>query len=339
MSEGRAITSVDISVIVPIYTELGNLDRLHREITGAMVRLGRPYEVVYVNDGSSDGSLEVLRDLSVEDRHVRVLSFRRNYGQTAAMAAGFHHARAPVVVTLDGDLQNDPADIPRLLAKLDQGYDLVTGWRRDRKDGFLRRRLPSLVANYIIRLTTNVKVHDYGCMLKAYRADITKHLRLYGEMHRFIPAIAGDMGASIAEIEVNHRPRVHGVSKYGLGRTFRVLLDLLTVKFLSTFSTRPIHVFGLLGLALGGAGSALLLWLGGEKLLFGIELGGRPIVLLALLLVVTGVQLVTLGLLGEMLARTYHESQGKPIYVVAEEIPAPQTGGARRDEPPVAAVS
>ena len=311
---------MDVSVVIPIFNEQDNLERLHEEITAAMTELGPAcrYEVIYVDDGSSDGSRGVLRRVHAADPRVRVVLLRKNFGQTAAMSAGFREARGAVIVTLDGDLQNDPADIPALLDKLDEGFDLVTGWRRDRKDGFLLRRLPSLIANWIIRLTTRVKVHDYGCMLKAYRADIAKNLRLYGEMHRFIPAIADDMGAVITEIEVNHRPRMHGSSKYGLGRTVRVVLDLVTVKFLSTFSTRPIQVFGLLGLCVGGAGGGLLAWLAFEKLFLGAQLGGRPIVLLGILLAVTGVQLVTLGLLGEMLARTYHESQDKPVYVVAE---------------------
>jgi glycosyltransferase involved in cell wall biosynthesis len=315
---------MDISVVVPIYNERENLERLHEEIVAAMDGLGPgySYEVIYVDDGSEDGSREVLRRIHAGDDRVQVVLLRKNFGQTAAMSAGFRRAAGSIIVTLDGDLQNDPADIPALLDKLDEGFDLVTGWRRDRKDGFLRRRLPSLVANWIIRRATRVKVHDYGCMLKAYRAEIAKGLRLYGEMHRFIPAIADDMGAVIAEIEVNHRPRRYGDSKYGLGRTVRVVLDLITVKFLSAFATRPIQVFGLLGLCVGVAGGGLLAWLAIEKLFLGVELGGRPIVLLGILLSVTSVQLVTLGLLGEMLARTYHESQDKPVYVVAEVLEA-----------------
>lgn len=315
---------MDVSVIVPLCNERENLDLLHEEIVRAMdgLRLERGYELIYVDDGSEDGTRDVLRRIHARDARVEVILLRKNFGQTAALSAGFREACGAVIVTLDGDLQNDPADIPALLAKLDDGFDVVTGWRRDRKDSFMRRRLPSLVANWIIRRATRVKVHDYGCMLKAYRAEIAKSLRLYGEMHRFIPAIADDMGAVIAEIEVNHRPRRHGQSKYGLGRTVRVVLDLVTVKFLSAFSTRPIQVFGLLGLAVGGVGAALLAWLGFEKLYLGSDLGGRPIVLLAILLAVTGVQLLTLGLLGEMLARTYHESQDKPVYVVAEILAA-----------------
>ena len=233
------------------------------------------YEVIYIDDGSEDGSREVLRRIHAGDDRVQIIFLRKNFGQTAAMSAGFRRASGSIIVTLDGDRQNGPADIPALLDKLDEGFDLVTGWRRDRKDGFLRRRLPSLVANWIIRRATHVKVHDYGCMLKAYRAEIAKGLRLYGEMHRFIPAIADDMGAVIAEIEVNHRPRRYGQSKYGLGRTVRVVLDLVTVKFLSAFSTRPIQVFGLLGLCLGVTGGGLLTWLAFEKLFLGVDLGGE----------------------------------------------------------------
>lgn len=315
---------MDVSVVVPVFNERDNLDQLHREITAALVRQGGSYEVIYIDDGSADGTNERLKSIRLGDPHVRLLVFRRNFGQTAAMAAGFRHSRGDVVVTLDGDLQNDPADIPMLIAKLDDGFDLVSGWRKRRRDVFWSRRLPSKVANVIIRMTTNVRVHDYGCMLKAYRGEMARSLRLYGEMHRFIPAIAGDLGARIAELPVNHRPRIHGRSKYGIGRVLRVVLDLLTVKFLSAFSTRPIHVFGTMGIVAGGAGGVLLAWLGFQRIFLGIELGSRPIVLLALLAVITGVQLVTLGLLGEMLARTYHESQGKPVYVIAEDLDAGQ---------------
>jgi glycosyltransferase involved in cell wall biosynthesis len=237
------------------------------------------------------------------------------------MAAGLERTTGDIVITLDSDLQNDPRDIARLIARLEEGYDLVSGWRQDRKDDFLSRRIPSLTANRIIRAITGVHVHDYGCMLKAYRGDMARELRLYGEMHRFIPAIAADLGARVDEIVVNHRPRVAGTSKYGISRVVRVVLDLLTVKFLSVYSTRPIHVFGVWGVLLGGAGAVILAVLGFEKLVLGHPLAGRPILLLAGLLVVTGVQLVTMGLLGEMLARTYHESQGKPVYLIAEDLP------------------
>jgi glycosyltransferase involved in cell wall biosynthesis len=246
-----------------------------------------------------------------------VIRFRRNFGQTAALAAGFAHSTGRIILTMDGDLQNDPADIPRLLAKLDEGYDVVSGWRRDRQDD-ATRTIPSRIANRLISLATNVKLHDYGCGIKAYRREIASSIKLYGEMHRFLPAIAGDLGARVSEIVVNHRARTVGRSKYGLSRTVRVILDLLTVKFLSDYATRPIHVFGLLGLAAAGSGGVLMLFLGFERIVLGVELANRPIVLLAILLVVTGLQFITFGLLGEMLARTYHESQGKPIYVVRE---------------------
>jgi len=320
---------VDVSVVVPVFNELDNVDQLHGEITAVMTRMGVVYEVIYVDDGSRDGTTERLKAIHQSDPHVRLLIFRRNFGQTAAMAAGFSHSTGAVVVTLDGDLQNDPADIPLLIDTLDQGYDLVSGWRQRRQDAFWLRRLPSMVANFFIRMATNVRVHDYGCMLKAYRGDIARSLRLYGEMHRFIPAIAGDLGARIVEVPVNHRPRVHGRSKYGIGRVLRVVLDLLTVKFLSAFSTRPIHVFGTMGVFVAGTGAVLLAWLGFQRIFMGVELGSRPIVLLALLAVITGVQLVTLGLLGEMLARTYHESQGKPVYVIAEDLRASQDAETR----------
>jgi glycosyltransferase involved in cell wall biosynthesis len=313
---------MDISVVLPVYNEVENLVPLHAELADALKALGRSYEIIYVDDGSRDHSWEILQRIRSEDPHVRVLRFRRNFGQTAAVAAGLERTTGDIVVTLDSDRQNDPNDIGRLIERLEQGYDLVSGWRRDRKDDFVNRRLPSVIANRLIRAITGVHVHDYGCMLKAYRGDVARELRLYGEMHRFIPAIAADLGARIDEIVVNHRPRIAGTSKYGISRVVRVVLDLLTVKFLSVYSTRPIHVFGVWGVILGGLGMLVMTVLGFEKIVLGHALAGRPIVLLAGLLVVTGVQLVTMGLLGEMLARTYHESQGKKTYIVAEDLPA-----------------
>lgn len=312
---------MDISVVLPVYNEVDNLEPLHAELSEALEALGRSYEVIYVDDGSRDGSFEALRRIHEQDEHVRVVRFRRNFGQTAAMAAGLDRTTGDIVITLDSDRQNDPKDIVRLIAKLEEGFDLVSGWRHDRKDDFVSRRIPSLTANWIIRAITGVHVHDYGCMLKAYRGEVARELRLYGEMHRFIPAIAADLGARVEELVVNHRPRVAGTSKYGISRVVRVVLDLLTVKFLSVYSTRPIHVFGVWGVLLGGVGGLILTVLGFEKVVLGHPLAGRPILLLSGLLVVTGVQLVTMGLIGEMLARTYHESQGKRIYVVAEDLP------------------
>jgi glycosyltransferase involved in cell wall biosynthesis len=312
---------MDVSVVLPVYNEVENLVPLHAELTDALTALGRSYEVIYVDDGSRDHSWEILQRIRSEDPHVRVVRFRRNFGQTAAVAAGLERTTGDIVVTLDSDRQNDPKDIGRLIERLEQGCDLVSGWRHDRKDDFISRRLPSVTANWLIRAITGVHVHDYGCMLKAYRGEVARELRLYGEMHRFIPAIAADLGAKVDEIVVNHRPRIAGTSKYGLSRVVRVVLDLLTVKFLSVYSTRPIHVFGVWGVVLGGLGMAVMAVLGFEKIVLGHPLAGRPIVLLAGLLVVTGVQLVTMGLLGEMLARTYHESQSKRIYLVAEDLP------------------
>ena len=307
-----------LSIVVPVYNEEPNAAGLVAELRLTLDRLGFASEVVIVDDGSTDDTYARLVDAAGDDQRFHLVRLMRNFGQTAALAAGLDHASGEVIVTMDGDLQNDPADIPRLLAMLDAGYDVVTGWRRDRKDPFLSRRLPSMIANAIIHSTTNVAIHDHGCGLKAFRADVAKQLKLYGEMHRFITAIAGDLGAAVTEIPVNHRPRLRGQSKYGISRTIRVVLDLLTIKFLSGFATRPIHVFGTFGLLTMITGLLITGILGLQKIFFGVELAGRPLLLLGVLLVLGGVQLVTLGLLGEMLARTYHESQGKPIYRVRE---------------------
>jgi glycosyltransferase involved in cell wall biosynthesis len=307
-----------VSIVVPIYNEAPNVEPLLAELRATVDGLGVSAEVIVVDDGSADDTFALAAAATADDPRFRVVRLRRNFGQTAALAAGFDHASGDVIVTMDGDLQNDPADIPRLLATLDAGYDVVTGWRRDRQDKFLSRQLPSRIANAIIGAVTNVSIHDHGCGLKAFRAEVVRSLKLYGEMHRFITAIAGDLGASVTEIVVHHRPRRLGTSKYGISRTLRVVLDLLTIKFLSGFATRPIHVFGTFGLMATLAGLGIVGALGVQKLAFGVQLAGRPLLLLGVLLVLGGVQLVTLGLLGEMLARTYHESQAKPIYRVRE---------------------
>lgn len=309
---------VDLSVVIPVFNEAENIGPLFAELKSALAGLGRSYEIIVVDDGSKDESFELLRGLHEQEERIRVVRLRRNFGQTAAFAAGFALCQGDVVITLDADLQNDPADIPKLLDLIDQGYDVVSGWRVDRQDPFLTRRLPSMIANRLISDVTGVHLHDYGCSLKAYRRDVVKGINLYGELHRFIPAMASWMGVSMAEVPVNHRARQHGQSKYGISRTFRVLLDLLTVRFLLSYSTRPIHIFGGLGLLGFGVGTVLGLYLTLVKLVLHQDIGGRPLLLLAILLMVVGVQLVSMGLLGELVVRTYHETQGKPIYVVRE---------------------
>jgi len=309
---------MDLSVVIPVYNEEENVEPLIIEIEAALAALGKNYEIIVVDDGSKDATFVKLRSIHKHVAKLQVVRLKRNFGQTAAIAAGLAHARGVVVILMDGDAQNDPADIPALLRKLDEGNDLVAGWRYNRQDPFINRRLPSMIANRLISSTTHVKLHDYGCTLKAMRQDVAKNLRLYGEMHRFIPAIAYERGARIAELKVNHRPRLRGTSKYGITRTLRVALDLLTVKFLSSYSTRPSHVFGPIGLGSGFLGFVIGLYLTAQKILYGQDIGGRPLLLLAVLLIFIGFQFVTMGLLGEMLARTYHESQDRPVYVVGE---------------------
>ena len=310
--------STDLAVVVPLYNEAENLRALHAELSATLERLGMPYEVVYVDDGSTDGGFAVLTELQQQDAHVTLVRLCRNYGQTAALAAGFDHTAGTVVVTLDADQQNDPADIPMMLAKLDEGFDVVTGWRVARQDPLLSRRLPSMIANALIGWMTGVRLHDYGCTLKVMRRSVVSGLRLYGEMHRFIPALASDIGARIVEVQVHHRARRAGVSKYGLSRTVRVLLDLITVRFLSSYATRPIEVFGVIGLVSSFVGLAITVLMGVERMFFGVPLANRPIVWLGILLTLMGLQFITMGLLGELLVRTYHESQNKPVYRVAE---------------------
>jgi glycosyltransferase involved in cell wall biosynthesis len=308
----------EISVVIPVFNEAENVDDLYRELTASLASLGRPYELLLVDDGSTDGTRERLLALEARDPRVRPVLLRRNFGQTAAFSAGFDRARGNVVVTSDGDLQNDPADIPRLLARLEEGgLDMVCGRRLNRQDPY-SKRVPSWFANRIISWATGVRLHDYGCSLKAMRAEVVRGLRLYGEMHRFIPAVASWMGVKLEEVPVNHRPRTRGQSKYGIGRTVRVVLDLFTVKFLLAYGTRPAHLFGLLGLGFGGSGFLILAYLAYIRLFQDTAIGGRPLLLLGALLFLTGVILVNFGLMAELLVRTYHESQGKPIYVVLE---------------------
>jgi glycosyltransferase involved in cell wall biosynthesis len=313
-----------LSVVIPIRNEAACLDELCRELTDTLVAWGRPYEILLVDDGSTDESFRILTRLHAADSRIRVIRFRRNFGQTAAFEAGFKYARGRAIVTMDGDLQNDPRDIPRMVDMLDEGHDIVCGWRKERKDPFLSRRLPSILANGLISAVTGVHLHDYGCSVKVFRAEIVKSMKLYGEMHRFLPAIASEQGVDIAETAVNHRPRRHGQSKYNLSRTVRVILDLLTVKFLLSYSTRPLQIFGLVGLGMGLLGTAITGWLAYVRLMGAESIANRPLLLFGILLVFTGVQLVTLGLLAELQARTYHESQNKPIYVIREVLDAAQ---------------
>jgi len=311
---------VDISIVVPIYNEEESIPALHESITAALAGSGLEYELILVDDGSSDGSFPLLREIAGKDPRVRVIRFRRNFGQTAAMAAGFNAASARVVVPMDGDLQNDPADIPLLLAKIDEGYDVVSGWRKDRQDAFVNRKLPSMIANGIISRLTGVHLHDYGCTLKAYRREVLDGVNLYGEMHRFVPALASQIGARVAEVPVRHHPRRHGTSKYGISRTTRVILDLMTVKFLLSYSTKPIQLFGRWGIYTLEAGflcGALTVYM---KLFEHTSMNRNPLLILTAFLLFTGVQFIVLGLLGELNARTYYEAQGKPIYSIREKI-------------------
>jgi glycosyltransferase involved in cell wall biosynthesis len=308
----------ELSVVLPVHNEEDSLPPVYEELAARLGELGKTHEIILVDDGSRDRSFEVIRGLHRRDPdRVVGIRFRRNFGQTAAMAAGFDHARGGVIIAMDADGQNDPADIKHLLEKLDEGYDIVSGWRAKRQEGLIRR-LPSRCANWLISRVTGVYLHDYGCSLKAYRRGVTEELRLYGDLHRFIPAIATWRGATVAELPVNHRKRTTGRSKYGLGRTRRVLLDLLTVKYLLGYSTKPMQLFGTIGLASGAVGAIGLLILGVQRIFFGVSLANRPVVLLAAILLITGAQLLLFGLLAEMLTRIYHESQGRPIYAVRE---------------------
>ena len=311
---------LEVSVVVPIYNEVESLPHLIEAIATSLNSTGLSYELICVDDGSQDGSAELLKEQAIARPNLRAVLLRRNYGQTAAMAAGFNYARGCAIVTLDGDLQNDPADIPMLLAKLEEGYDLVSGWRKNRQDAAVTRLLPSKIANWLIGQTTGVKIHDYGCSLKAYRSELVADMNLYGELHRFLPALAFIEGARITELPVRHHARRHGHSKYGLGRTLRVVMDLFTVFFMKKFLTRPMHVFGLLGIISTSLGTILGLYLTFLKLGLGQSIGDRPLLILSVVLLLTGIQLFSFGLLAELLIRTYHESQGRPIYRVREVI-------------------
>jgi len=319
---------LDLTIIVPVLNEAENLRPLIEEITIAQVDSGLEYEVIVVDDGSSDDSFGVVQELHQEYPQVGVIRFRRNFGQTAAFAAGFDKARGNVIVTIDADRQNDPADIPSLLEKLDEGYDVVNGWRQDRQDGFLFRKVPSYLANRLIARLSGIHLHDRGCSLRAFRVEVVRDLRLYGELHRFIPELAGAAGFTMAEVPVSHRPRVAGDSKYGISRTFRVILDLMTVLFLRRYSARPMHLFGgvgivsvTLGILFGLYLATIKIWAGiqdGAEGFRSVQIGDRPLLTLSVLLIILGVQFVVMGLLAELVVRTYHESQDKPIYYIRD---------------------
>ena len=312
--------TLDLSIVLPIYNEAGNLEAFIPELSAALQAMERSYEIIAVDDGSADNSVEVLRRLKADEPHLRIIRFRRNFGQTAGFAAGFDKARGAYVVTMDADGQNDPRDIARLLDVAESGdYDIVSGWRKDRKEPFLSRRLPSMMANRLIAKSTGVELHDYGCSLKVYHWEVAKNVQLYGELHRFIPALASRIGVRVAEVPVNDRPRQYGQSKYNITRTIRVLLDLLTVSFLLTYMGRPMQLFGLAGLASGGIGFLMGLYLTLLKFITGADIGNRPLLSLAILLMILGVQFLVMGLLGELLIRTYYEVQDKPIYVIRAE--------------------
>ncbi len=309
-----------ISVVIPVYNEEENVAESYSEITGVLSKMGREYELIYIDDGSRDRTVNNLLAVAGEDPSVRIVKFRRNFGQTAAMAAGLDYSRYEIVVTLDGDLQNDPAEIPKMVAKLEEGYDMVAGWRKNRQDRVLSRKIPSRIANWLISKSTKVQLHDYGCTLKVMTSDVAKGIRLYGEMHRFIPALADELGAKIVEMPVNHRARKFGTSKYGISRTVRVVLDLITVKFLLGYSKRPIHLFGLGGMLTGMLGALILGVMTYQRFVFEIPMGNRPMMILGVMLIIIGLQFLCFGLLAEVLARTYYESQRKTVYAVREVI-------------------
>jgi len=318
--------------VVPMRNEAASVPDLYRELTAALDGFGRPYEIIAIDDGSTDETFRLLAGLQRTDPRVRVVRFRRNFGQTAAFSAGFAHARGRFIVTSDGDLQNDPRDIPEMVRIAEQrNADIVAGWRRNRKDAFINRRLPSMIANWVISRATGVQLHDYGCSLKVFRAEVVKPMKLYGEMHRFLPAIASEQGVEIVEHEVHHRARRHGRSNYGISRTIRVVLDLMTVKFLISYRTRPLQIFGLWGLLMTLLGGGAWVWLAYVKYMRHEGIADRPLLLAGTVLLVTGVQFIVLGLLAEMLARTYHESQDKPVYVIREVLEAVESKETPRD--------
>jgi len=312
--------NIYLSVVIPVYNEKESINFLYENLNKVLPAIKKPYEVILIDDGSRDNSFIELLKIHEKNPNYKIIRFRKNFGQTPAMSAGFDYARGDVIITLDADLQNDPEDIPTLLEKIDEGYDIVSGWRSNRQDKAVSRKLPSKIANWLIGRLTGVKIHDYGCTLKAYRKDVVKNVELYGEMHRYIPAVASWMGINVAEVKVNHHARKFGKSKYGISRTIRVILDIITIKYLLSFSQRPIQIFGLMGLIIGAAGSIITIYLIVMRAFFNVPLSDRPLFILSMFMIFVGIQLITMGILGELIMRTYHEASGKPTYAVKDII-------------------
>lgn len=312
--------SVYLSVVIPVYNEKQNISYLYENLNSVLPGIGRKYEVILIDDGSMDGTFKELLSIHEQNDNYKIIRFRKNFGQTPAMSAGFDYANGEVIITLDADLQNDPKDIPALLEKIDEGYDVVSGWRINRQDKAISRKLPSKIANWLIARLTGIKIHDYGCTLKAYRSDVVKNIELYGEMHRYIPAVASWMGISVAEVPVHHHSRKFGKSKYGISRTIRVILDIITLKYLLSYSQKPIQIFGLIGLITGLIGCIVTIYLIIMRLFFNVPLSSRPLFTLSIFMIFIGLQLITMGILGELIMRTYHEASGKPTYAIREII-------------------
>ncbi|MBA7509052.1 Dodecaprenyl-phosphate galacturonate synthase [subsurface metagenome] len=311
---------IDLSIVIPIYNERESVDRLYKELDKSLLKLGIDYEVIFIDDGSVDGTYNKLLEIHKKNSSYKIIRFRRNFGQTAAISAGFNYSKGDAIITLDADLQNDPQDIPVMLNKLNEGYDIVSGWRKNRKDKAITRRFPSVIANKIISKLTGVYLHDYGCTLKAYKREVVKNIELYGEMHRYIPAVASWMGVKVAEIPVTHHSRKFGKSKYGISRTIRVILDIITIKFLLSYSQRPIQIFGLVGLFSGTVGFIITAYLIIMRIFFNQGLADRPLFILSIFMIFIGIQLITMGLLAEITMRIYHEAQEKPTYVIKDII-------------------
>jgi len=311
---------MDITVVVPFFNEEENVKEMHQRLTAALANLKKNYEVIFIDDGSTDNSYGIIKDLALADKRLKVIRFKKNFGQTAAIYAGFIAATGDIIIPMDGDLQNDPSDIKNLISKINEGYDIVSGWRKHRKDPFLTRKVPSLIANRMISIVTGVNLHDYGCTLKAYRKEVVKNIKLYGEMHRFIPAIASWQGATISEIEVSHNPRVHGKAKYGMERVLKVVLDLMTIKFFGTFLAKPIYIFGTAGIILTAGSFATLTAVIIRKAFFGFYIIESPLTLLSILFLILGIMFILMGIIAEIVVRLYYSSESRMPFFIKETI-------------------